>query len=69
MRAIKITIILFITVTAIAFVRAGDSFHLAKVLPFCDGEPVNIFHGAGLVMAAIFLWGLYRMRRRDEDDG
>ena len=68
MRALKITIVLLITITLIAFIRAGDSFHIARVLPFCDGAPVNIYHWAGLVMAAIFLWGLYRLRHRSEDD-
>ena len=68
MRALKITIVLLITITVIAFIRAGDSFHIASVLPFCDGEPVNIYHWAGLVMAGIFLWGLYRLSRRNGDD-
>ena len=68
MTALKITIILLITIMVIAFIRAaGDSFHIASVLPFRDGD-VDLYDWAGLAMAGIFLWGLYRLRRRDEDD-
>ena len=68
MRALKITIVLLITMTAIAFIRAaGDSFHIARVLPFCDGD-INLYDWAGLAMAGIFLWGLYRLSHRNEDD-
>ena len=68
MRVIKITIVIVVTIIVWKFIQAGDSFHPARILPFCDGEPVNIYHWAGLVMAAIFLWGLYRLGRRSEDD-
>ena len=67
MRALKITIVLLITLTVIAFIRAGDNFHIARVLPFCDGD-INLYDWAGLIMAGIFLWGLYRLRRRREND-
>jgi len=68
MRALKITLILLITVTAMGFVLAGDSFHPASVIPFCDGAPVNIYHWGGLTIGLVFLWGLYRLRRREDDD-
>ena len=68
MKAIKITIILLVTFTVLAFIRRGADFHIAKILPFCDGEPVSLFSWAGLIMAGLFLWGLARLRRRDDDE-
>ena len=68
MRAIKITIVLLITFVVLGFIRAGADFHIARILPFCDGEPVGMYAWAGLVMAGIFLWGLARLRRRKDDE-
>jgi len=56
MRTIKITIVLLITFTVLGFIRAGADFHIAKALPFCDGEAVSIYSWAGLITAGIFLW-------------
>lgn len=67
MRAIKITIVLLIAFTLLAFIRAGADFHIAQILPFCDGEVSN-FSWAGLIMAGIFIWGLMRLYQRGDDE-
>jgi len=63
MKAIKIVIVILVGATVLSFIKAGQVFHIVRVLPFCDGEPVNKYHLAGLVMCAIALWGYYRSRR------
>ena len=68
MKAIQILVVLLLTFTLLNFIRAGADFHIAKIIPFCDGEPVSIYHWAGLIVAVIFCWGLIRLFRRDEDD-
>ncbi len=69
MRTIKIAVILLIGGGIYRFVTSGQSFHIAKTLPFCSGNPVNgIYEVAGLVMIGLFLWGLYRLNRKNEDD-
>jgi len=67
-KTIKIVIIILIGATVLSFVKSGQEFHIAKLLPFCDGEPVNRYHLAGLVMCVIALWSYYRLRRRDNND-
>lgn len=68
MRVIKITVVFLIAVTVLGFIRSGADFHIAKILPFCDGEPVSLYHWAGVIMGGIFLWGLIRLNRHDEEE-
>jgi len=69
MKANKITIVLLITFTVLGFIRAGADFHIAKILPFCDGEPAgSIYPWAGLILVVIFLWGLARLRQRKDNE-
>ena len=68
MKILQILVVLLLTFTFLRFIRAGADFHIAKVLPFCDGEPVGIYHWSGLIMAGIFVWGLLRLYHRKDDE-
>lgn len=69
MKLIKITIILLIGGGIYRFFTSGQSFHIAKTLPFCNGTPVNwLYETGGLVMIGLFLWGLYRLGHNKKED-
>lgn len=71
MRLIQIAIVLLIAATVFLFITGGKIFHIAKVLPFCSGNPIQwSYEIGGLAMLVLFFWGLHRLRRnnRHEDD-
>ena len=68
MKAVKITLILLTAAAAILFMKANRSLDIREALPFCDGQPPNKYHAAGIVILLIWLWGMARLRRRDDDD-
>lgn len=68
MKTIKLTCLIVVAISLIHFVTKGNDFHIARVLPFCDSEPVGLYHWAGLIMIVIFVWGLRRLTRNKEDD-
>ena len=59
------TVALILTVLTIAglanWARQGDTFHIAKVLPFCSGRAPGIYDLAGIVMIVILARGLRRL--------
>lgn len=59
------TVALILTVLLIAgltnWVRQGDTFHIAKVLPFCSGRMPGIYDLAGIVLIVILIRGLRRL--------
>ena len=66
------TVALVLAVLLIAgianWVRQGDTFHIAKVLPFCSGRPPGIYDLAGIVIIVLLIRGLRRLRSSAEDD-
>ena len=69
MRVIKITLILLVASSVFAFVKSGMSFHIAKVLPFCSGNPIQGgYELGGLAIIGLFIWGLYRLNRNNRED-
>ena len=44
-------------------------FHLAKILPFANRhDNVDFYDWAGVIVLAIFVWGLYRLARNNNKD-
>ena len=69
MRVIKITLILLVASSVFAFVKSGMVFHIAKVLPFCSGNPIVwSYEIGGLVIIGLFIWGLRRLNRNRRKD-
>jgi len=69
MKAIKLTLILFLSALVINFIRNGRTFHIAKVLPFSNApERVGIYDFACFAVLIIMAWGLYRIKRNSKDD-
>ena len=67
MKLIKLTVIIMLTLAALAFIKSDEEFYLIKALPFADGEPVNIYHWGSLAILLITCWGYYRLTRKDDE--
>ena len=69
MRIIRLALILFISAVVINFIRNGRMFHIAKALPFAHApEKIGIYDWGCVAVLAILAWGLYRIKRNNEDD-
>jgi len=69
MKVIKITLIILVVASILAFVKSGMVFHIAKVLPFCSGNPIEWGYELGaLAILVLFLLGLQRLRRNQRRD-
>jgi len=68
MKLLRISAVVLIASAVLSFIRAGRDFHIAKVLPFCDGQPISKYHWAGLIMCGIAFWGYCRLRDNNRDD-
>ena len=69
MRAVKFTLLLLIAAGLLNFIKADNQFHIAKVLPFADGQPVNAEYAiGGIILLIILLWGISRLNHRDDQD-
>jgi hypothetical protein len=69
MKAIKLTLIIFISALVLNFIRNGRTFHIAKSLPFSNApEKVGIYDWACVAVLIILAWGLYRIKRNSRDD-
>ena len=69
MRTIQVILLLLITAGLINFVRDGRDFHIAKILPFCGGQPINGEYAvAGIIMLGLILWGIGRINRNNKED-
>ncbi|MFC1764995.1 hypothetical protein ACFL6U_23360 [Planctomycetota bacterium] len=67
MKIIKLALILLFMSSVLSFIKADKSIDIRQALPFCDGEPPNVYHVGALIMILIFLWGINR-KGQDEDD-
>ena len=68
MEKIKLAIIRLLAGAVLSFVKSGKEFNIVKALPFADGEPVNSYHWAALMILIITCWGFYRLTRKQEDE-
>lgn len=69
MKKIQVLLLILIFAGLINFVREGRTFHMAKVLPFCDGQPIHAEYAvAGILFLGLILWGIGRINRNNEDD-
>lgn len=68
MKAAKVTLIVLIAAAATLFVKAGRSVDLRRTLPFCDGAPPNKYHVTAIAILLLWLWGMWRLWRKDDDD-
>ena len=69
MRIVKLVLIVFISAVVINFIRNGQTFHIAKALPFANApEEIGIYDWACVAVLFICAWGLYRIKRNSEDD-
>ena len=66
-KLIKIVIIVIVICSLINFVRAGDGFPIARVLPFLGGYRPGIYDAGACVLLFIAMWGLGRLRRQGRD--
>ena len=69
MRLILTVLILLVASSVFIFFTGGKVFHIARVLPFCSGNPIQwSYELGGLAMLVLFIWGLHRLRRNNRHD-
>jgi hypothetical protein len=69
MRAAKIAIILLVILTLMIWVRSGqDLGHLAKIIPFCSGNPPSLYDFGALALVIMCFLALRRLKRANEDE-
>jgi len=69
MKAIKLTLIIFISALVINFIRNGRTFHIAKSLPFSNApERIGLYDFACVAVILIMAWGLYRINKNSKDE-
>ena len=68
MKAAKVVLIVLCCALIINWVRGGEDFHWARVLPLMGGHHPGIYDVAAVVLLLVMLpWGLRRLRRRGEE--
>jgi len=69
MRAAKIAIILLVILTLMIWVRSGqDLGHLAKIVPFCSGNPPSLYDFAALALVLMCFLALCCLKHAHEDE-
>ena len=68
MKAFKITMILLVILLLIHWVRGGEDFHIAKVLPFCGGAKPGLYDIGAVALVLLCIWGLSRLGHRSQSD-
>ena len=71
MKAMKITLILVVMFSLIAWVRRSgvDFGHAARIMPFCSGNSPSLFYDiGGVVLIVLCLWALSRVKIGSEED-
>jgi len=63
MTAAKIIAIIIVTFALIGFVRGGETFHIAKALPFCSGGRPGLYDFTAGGLIAVMFWGIGRLGR------
>jgi len=68
MRAAKLTILLLLILALMVWVRSSgqDLGHLAKILPFCSGNPPGWYDFGALILIAMCFFGLRKLKRAQE---
>ena len=68
MKAAKLTIILIIILTLMVWVRASghDLGHLAKIIPFCSGNPPSLYDFGAIVLILMCIFALRRLKQTQE---
>ena len=66
MKTIGVVLTIVVIAGIVTWVRQGDTFHIARALPFCSGRPPGIYDVAGLVLIVLVARGLCRLYGRDE---
>jgi hypothetical protein len=64
MKAVKIALILLLTVLLVNWMRVTGGSHIVRVLPFVGGKQrPALFEVASVIMIVIALWGWARLKR------
>jgi len=68
MRAAKITLVLILVLALMIWVRSSghDLGHIAKVLPFCSGDPPGFYDFGALILIVMCFFALRRLKQAQE---
>jgi len=70
MRAAKLTIILILILALMIWVRSSgrDLGHLAKIIPFCSGNPPSLYDFGALALVILCIAALRRLKHAQTAD-
>ena len=69
MNAAKITLVLLVVLGLMIWVRSGqDLGHLAKIIPFCSGNPPSLFDFGALALVIMCIVALRRLKHAQTAD-
>jgi len=69
MRAAKLTLLLILILALMIWVRSGqDLGHLAKIIPFCSGNPPSLFDFGALALVIMCIATLRRLKHAQAAD-
>ncbi|MGB2966839.1 MAG: hypothetical protein WBD14_05435 [Phycisphaerae bacterium] len=67
MNAAKITLVLLVVLGLMIWVRSGqDLGHLAKIIPFCSGNPPSLYDFGAIVLILMCIFALRRLKQTQE---
>ena len=64
MKSVKICLVILFCAVLINFIRSDYTFHIAKSLPGCGGDPLAFYDLGGLILLGMVLWGYLRLKRK-----
>ena len=67
MKPAMITLVIIVISLLIVWIRNGEDFHIAKILPFLGGQPPGFFDIGAIIMILITIAGLRRLRQAGGD--
>ncbi|HUX00691.1 MAG TPA: hypothetical protein VMY35_06895 [Phycisphaerae bacterium] len=68
MKAAKLTILLLLILALMVWVRSSgqDLGHLAKILPFCSGNPPSLYDFGALILIVMCFFALRHLKQAQE---
>jgi hypothetical protein len=70
MKLTGIVMIVILICAVLAFIRGGQNFPIAHILPFSGGKTPGFYDLASIIVIAIVCSGIYRLLHpKSDDDG
>lgn len=68
-KIIYLTLIVICAFALICFIRGDKDFHISRVLPCASGQPLSLYDFAGMILIAMTIAGIARLRQAEGTRG